>query len=353
MICSSALVGIARKQDAKIRAYLEGGGPVEFWYADCRMEGAEEERMCRLHALGFDNYPVAHIPAIDALSSHLFFFERVLGADITSTHGNNGYLFDSWCQPFIDGPDAIFSMNARLDASPIWQVYEAAIAAYLHDTPKEDVLPLAFPGVCPLDIACNVCGPEAFFLLLYEEPEAAEHLLDAIVTLAAQARERIETLGVRVVSSYGFPGVYCNDLRLPSLSPSHVMRFVLPRYSRLAEECGGLVMALNSPDVDVLRSAMSINGLAGCLFDKTLSLSTIREYLGDKLFAIHNYCYDDALDRPTLRDGIWWNPIVQSYSRELEEVYREMDARTSMMVTIERPSLEEVCAVRQALQSAL
>lgn len=58
---------------------------------------------------------------------------------------------------------------------------------------------------------------------------------------------------------------------------------------------------------------------------------------------------DESLDRPTLRDGIWWNPIVQSYSRELSKVYRKFADEHSLLIAIERPSLTEALAVRRGL----
>ena len=92
-----------------------------------------------------------------------------------------------------------------------------------------------------------------------------------------------------------------------------------------------------------------MDGIIGCAFDKRLSLATIKQYIGAKVFLLPDYIFDDAFDRPTCRDGIYCNPIVQSYSRELTTVYQELADSCTLAIAIERPSLAEVCAVRRDL----
>ena len=343
------LPDIVHAQDARIRAFLDGSSLQQFWFANCPMHGTVEEHFGQLHALGFDNYPMAQIPAVDALNPYLFLFERMLGAELGAVDGSKGDFFHTWCTPCIQHPDDVFNLTATPERSLVWQAYEQAIANYLHETPAEERLPVMFPGISPLDTACNLCGAEPFFLLLYEEPEVAEQLLDTIVTLQIEVQRRLQSLGAHPVSPFGFPGVYCNDLHLPSLSPAHVAHFILPRYARIAAECGGLLLSLLCADTAILQAALGIAGVMGCAFHNSLPFTAIKQHLHSKLFIIPHYCYDDALDKPTCRGGIWWNPIVQSYSRELPAVYREFSGGHSLLISIERPSLAEVCTVRQAL----
>jgi hypothetical protein len=338
------LSDMVRTNDLKIRSYLEGGNRVQFWHAQCPAKLEE------LQGLGFDNYPVAHIPVVDAIRPYLFFFERILGAEVESPGGHEGDFFHSWCKPLIRDVSEISRLTVDPTASPVWQTYESAIRDYMSKTPANQRLPIAFPGLSPLDMACNLCGAESFFLMLYEEPEAAERLLDVIVTVQIEAHRRIRELGVRVVAPYGFPGVYCCDLQLPLLSPEHVGRLILPCYKRLGEACGGLLLAFLCADPYILRTVLRWECLIGCSFDKRLPFSAIKKHLGRKLFVISSYCYDDALDKPTLRGGIWWNPIVQTYSRELQEVYREFVETANLLISIERPFLAEVLEQRRVLE---
>ena len=173
-IAISQLPAIAVQQDAKIRACLSGEGPMQFWYAQYPLEGGGVERYTRLHQLGFDNYPVAHIPNLDALQPSLFFFERILGGNLKVVDGREGNFFHTWCPPLLHDAEAVLRLSIDLDASPLWGQCEAAIRAYLQETSAENRLPVLFPGCSPLDMACNLYGTEDFFLLLYETPEAAD-----------------------------------------------------------------------------------------------------------------------------------------------------------------------------------
>ena len=101
MTGSATVPGIIRAQDARIRACLEGRSQAHFWYACCPMSGPAEASLQQFHALGFDNYPLAQIPAVDALRTYLFFFERILGAKVVSPAGHDGDFFQTWCQPWI------------------------------------------------------------------------------------------------------------------------------------------------------------------------------------------------------------------------------------------------------------
>lgn len=269
------LTQIVHVQDAKIRAYLAGDSPRHFWFANCPMQGTSAEQLLQLHALGFDNYPMAHIPTLEALNTHLFLFERLLGATLEGVDGQLGDFFHTWCKPCIQRVDDVHALAVAPEESRIWQAYEQAIADYLRRTPIAEQLPIMFPGISPLDTACNLCGAEAFFLLLYEEPAIAQYLLNTIVTLQITVYQRLKSLSARLVSPYGFPGVYCNDLQLPSLSPAHIARFILPAYARIAAECGGLLLSLLCADAEIVQSVLGLPGVMGCAFDKSLPFTTI------------------------------------------------------------------------------
>jgi len=94
---------------------------------------------------------------------------------------------------------------------------------------------------------------------------------------------------------------------------------------------------------------MNQDWVIGCSLDKRLPLPEIRDVIGKKVFNVANYAYDDTLDRPTARDGIYWNPIVQCHSRDIGRIYSGMNGECSMAVTIERPTLGEVVRVRDQL----
>ena len=154
---------------------------------------------------------------------------------------------------------------------------------------------------------------------------------------------------MRVLNSYGFPGIYCNDLQMTNLSPPLVERFLLPQYQSLASRCDGLILCLNSADIGLAAKTLRMDSLFGCAFDKRMPLAVIRQIIDAKLFVIHNYAYDDAYSQPKYRDGLWWNPIVQTYSRELDTAYNELAATCTMLIVLERPTLQEVVATRQRL----
>jgi hypothetical protein len=211
--------------------------------------------------------------------------------------------------------------------------------------------PVELPGLCPLDTACNLCGAENFFSMVYEAPEAVDHLLDSLVKMLLGVHRRLARLEARPVAAYGFPGVYCNDLQLSFLSPAHIARFVLPCYQRMAASCGGLLLALNASDLGILEAVLHIPKLIGCAFSKALPLSVIKQRLGSKVFLIANYVFDEAFDKPTYHNGLWCNPIVQTYSRELPAAYRELSGSSNLAIAIERHRIEDVCEERRKLQT--
>lgn len=149
---------------------------------------------------------------------------------------------------------------------------------------------------------------------------------------------------------WGFPGVYANDLQMPYLSPAHVAHLLLPVYARVAREAGPLIFSLNCADPGVMREALAMPGLLGCAFDKRLRLPDIAAVLGEKLFVINHYIYRHGFDRPTLHDGAYCNPIVQTYSREVGRVVRAIGREHSLFVGIERRTYAAVRAVRARLQ---
>jgi len=135
------------------------------------------------------------------------------------------------------------------------------------------------------------------------------------------------------------------------ISPAMIERFLLPRYFRAAESVGGMILILNCPDVSLAELALKQDSIIGCGFDKRMSLDDIDRILGDKLFVIYNGIYNPDIDHPMEIDGIWCNPIVQSYSEELAEVYQRLHDKHSFLITIERYSIEEAAQTRKDLQT--
>ncbi|MBI4027629.1 MAG: hypothetical protein HY360_21765 [Verrucomicrobia bacterium] len=334
---NDSLADIAREQDAKISAYLRKRERTRFWYAGCG-----DASLPQLHALGFDNYPLAKI----AFKDPIFFFERILGCSTHVLDGQAGSFFHTWCQPMIESPGDIRQATFNLETNETWQTYLDAVARYADAGGDLPVGDLAF---YPLDLASNLCGTERFFTWMIDAPEHVEFLFDRISDLYLETRRRLLRLGIRLVNHLGFPCVYCSDLQLPYLSPPLVERFILPQYERVARECGGMFLALLQSNMRILERVMATDAILGCSFDKRLPLEEIKRRIGRKLFVLDHYLYDDALDRPTCRDGTYWNPIVQDYSREIEEVFRVLGGTTSLITCIERPSLHEVLGVRDGL----
>lgn len=340
---------IARVQEAKARAYLQTRRQTRLWHASCPMPGSYADSMSALHALGFDNAPFG---AVD-FGNGIFFYEQVMGCRLKVLDGREGSFFHTWCEPIISSPEQIDRLEVDLRANPVWEAYGAAVRRYVASTPPAAALPLTPWACCPLDLACSLCGAERLYTFMYDAPGEVETLFARITDTYLETRRQMEATGVRWITGLGFPGVYISDLHLPGLQPAFVERFVLPSYERLVRECGGGIVAVHSADTGVLTRILAWDDVVGCFFDKRLPFPAIRDRLGNKLFMIANYAYDDAVDRPTLKGGMYWNPIVHSYSRELDAVYGEFARDFSMLVMIERPTLDEVCRVRDGLRGLL
>jgi len=331
------LQDLACALDAKIGAYLLKKNRTHFWYASC-----PDAALPQLHALGFDNYPLADV----GFSDRMFFFERILGCPMHVVDSKTGSFFHTWCLPVIGELRDIRRVTCDLDTNETWRPYFEAVARY---TRGGGTLPVGSFPFNPLDLACNLCGTQRLFTWMVDAPEDVALLFETITTTYLEAHRQLIALGVRLVNLFGFPGVYCSDLQLPYVSPAMVERFVLPQYELVARECGGMILALLHPDARILERIMATDAILGCSFDKRIPLTEIRQRIGHKLFVLFNYLYDDSLDRPTCRDGTYWNPIVQGYSREAVEVFRVLGRTTSLITWIERPSLDEVCRVRDML----
>jgi len=337
----NVLIDIARCLDERFAAFFQQSSPARGWYANCPMPGDRAAVYQQWHAAGFWNYPFAEVPFADTW----LFFERLAGGRSHVLDGQRGSTFHTWCEPAILLPADIDRIPAKVTGLPLWQVYETAVLA------ARGLLPIPLMAFTPLDWACSLCGTERFFLLMLDDAGTAEALLDRLTALYLSCCRRLQTLKIASRMPFGFPGIYVNDLQMPYLSPAHVARFVLPQYERVADEFGPMLLSLNCADVGVMRRVLAMEGVIGCAFDKRLPLPVITEHLGSKLFVISNYIYHRDFDRPTLHRGTYCNPIVQTYSEEIEKVCRVIGPGHRLLIILERHSFAEVCAARSRLES--
>jgi hypothetical protein len=337
---------IAAALDSKIRACLVEGQRTHFWFAS--FPGAGLDRIEELHALGFDNYPLA--PIRDPYP--ILFFEKIFGCEICVQDRSAPSFFNTWPIPRFNAPAELAGLPPDLEAQPAWREYLAAVDDYLAATPPPERLSVAAKAFCPLDLACNLCGAENVFVWMHEAPAEIRALFDGMADLYLAARRRLLKCGARLVNGRGFPGLTCSDLQLPSISPDMIRRFILPCYAKVARACGGAFVGCDWSDPDLLEEVMHCDWVLGGSCDRRLSPAEIRRSLGRKILVLPYYAYDDTLDRPTPRDGLYWNPIVQCHSRDAEAVYREIGRQGSLAIYIERPSLAEVIAVRKRMESA-
>lgn len=336
MMCKyHSLTDIARSQDERHAAFFRQPAHAHAWYASCPMPGDREAAFGQWHDAGFWNYPFAEEPF-----DTLFFFERLAGARVQTQNDRERSTFNTWCEPMAD----IDRIPTEVTGLPLWQAYEEAVPA------ARGALPMMRPAFTPLDWACNLCGTERLFLLLYDDEDAVGALLERLTALYLSGCRRLQALAVDCRTPFGFPGVYANDLQMPYLSPEHVERLLLPQYEKVAGAFGPIILSLNCAYVDVMRRVLAMEGVLGCLFDKRLPLPVIADHLGEKAFVINHYIVHPEFDRPTLHQGIYCNPIVQTYSEEIGEVWRVVGPGHRMVITVERPGFEEVCAVREGLE---
>jgi hypothetical protein len=185
--------------------------------------------------------------------------------------------------------------------------------------------------------------------MMYDDITAVDQLFNYLAGIYISCFNQLKDTGIEIKNMYGFPGVYCNDLQMPYISPYMIRRFILPCYERVARACDGLIVSINCSDVVLAEEMLNLDGVIGATFHMGIPIQEIRRLLGRKLFVMNHYVYLNELDKPTLIDGIYCNPIVQSYSRELELVWQELSPYCSMLVTIERYSLDQVVKTRNNL----
>jgi hypothetical protein len=339
-----SLQSIAAARDRKVQACLRGGVRTHFWYAGAAEEGAGD--IAQLHRMGFDNYPLAPID-----DPHGFlFFEELFGCDIVVQDRAAPSPFTTWPLPKFASPDEMPASAPALDGHPIWHAYFGAVREYLDSVDGAERLPLPARGFSPLDLACNLCGTANLFLWMKEAADGVHRLFDVAADLYLAVRGRLRDAGVSMVNYLGFPCVSCSDLQMPAISPDAIRRFVLPCYAKVARACGGAFIGLDCDDASLFGEVMRLDWLLGCSFDRRLPLPLIRREIGQKVFVLPHHAYDEGLDRPTLKDGLYWNPIVQCHSRDAEAVFRELAESCSMAITIVRPRLAEVVEVRNRMR---
>jgi len=337
------LKSITDELDRKIQSCLSGRKQTHFWYAS--FAGANANHIGQLYEMGFDNYPLA--PVEDP--HRILFFEKLFGCDICVKDKSAPSFFNTWPVPKIRCRSDLVCLKPDLNDNVVCQEYLNAVSCYLDFTTGENQLPVAARAFYPLDLACNLCGAENLFAWMLEAEEDVLQFFDRMADLYLAVRERLLGFGARLVNALGFPCVTCSDLQLPCLSADMIRRFVLPCYEKVARACGGAFIGLDCCDIGLLEEVMGFDWLVGCSFDRRLPLAEIRRTIGKKIFVLPYYAYDDGFDRPTLKDGIYWNPIVQCHSRNAEDVYREMAQQCNMVIIIERPGLQDVVAVRKRM----
>ena len=328
-------------QDAKVRAFL-AGQRTHFIFASYPLTGAYNEAVPEMHRLGFDNYPRLEV------GPGFFFLEQLLGCTLKVVDGHTGSFFHTFCEPVSATVGAGVSAGEAL-RGVAWRGYRDSVKRALDAAGL--ALPVDFLTFSPFDCACNVYGTQRFLSALVDDPQGAADALARVSDLFLACCEDLGAHGIKLTNPYGFESLYCNDLQLCALSPGHIARFVLPVYQALAKASRGLIAAFNFHDIGLVREAMGIEGLIGCAVDRRVPLAEIREMLGSRLFVANSYLYDDTTDRPFLRDGQWWNPIVQTHGRGLAEVWAALADKCSLLVTVERPSLAEVCRVQNDLRA--
>ena len=336
---------ILKKQDEKIRRYLETGEKTHFFFAGFpRRSGIRLDGLIKAHQMDFDNYPFGKT----GTKSGFLFFESLIGSRLRCID-NQTDSFHVYCEPCIQDPAEISRLSVDLDTNPVWTAHLNEIADSLQADSADPDVPVPLFGLSIFDCACNLCSAERLFIWMLEHEDHVHRLLDFCSDLYIECFRRLQRLGYRIVTSYGFPGVYCNDLHLRNLSPQLIERFVLPQYIKIAKSCGAMLLNMGFADLGLVEKVLSVEQIIGCAFDRRIPLDTIKRIIGRKLFLIHNYIYYDWLDKPTLINGIYCNPIVQTYGRELPQAFTALSETCSMLVYIERHTLNEIQRVKDRL----
>lgn len=343
-MAETGLIEVAQAQDEKIASYLEKKKG-SFIYAYFPNSG-DADGVVRAHAAGFDNYPFAKVRNPNGL----YFIERLLGCSLRTSGEGSSNTFNTSCEPIIRDAGDILKLDMNFGNKEIWQEYKESIEAYKAAVPESEKLPMQSLNMSPFDVACSLCGTENLFIWMYEEPEAADLLLNKAMNAYLWLFYSIKRLGMKQVNLYGFPCLYANDLLLVNLSPEMIARFMLPLYERAARSWRGLMLAINSPDTGLIKRITGEDWIVGCCIDKRVALSEVREMIGDRLLIVNHCLRDPRYDKPTLVDGMWVNPIIQSHGDDLEGVWRALKDK-NLLVTIERRTLEEVVDTLHSLKS--
>ena len=336
---------ILEKQDAKIKRYMDTREKTFFFYAGHPVDrNGYLDNLIDVHDMGFDNYPLAAARN----DGGFLFMERLLGCPMKSVGGRTD-SFHLFCEPFVKATEDIGRLRIDLDTNPVWRSFVQDIEKD-RETIQLDLPVMSF-GLSLIDWACSLCSPETLFMWMMDDEPEVHHLLGFISDVYIECVRRLEQIFGRVVDSHGFPCVYCSDLHFRNISPRLIEKFVLPQYARIARSCGGMILSLGTADMDLVRMTLRVEEILGCAFDARIPLDSIEQILGRKLFVIYNYVYYDWLDKPTLINGIYCNPIVQSYSRELKKAHSALSPTRSMIIYIQRYSFAEVCAVKKELEA--
>jgi len=330
------LFKIAAALDEKIKRQINGSKE-HFISASYPSSLTYYDYMHELHDSGFDNYPVVNIANPEAI----FFMEKIIGCKMRYIDGKSDF-FHTFCIPYITKAGDVDKINIDLSSNLVWNGYYGKIQG--HTVSPAAILPISLPAFCPLDTACAIMGVSEFLTLLADDMCGANHVIDFICDLYIAIVERIKKLNVRTIGAIGYPGTYISDLNTINISPKTLEK-IMPFYEKTAEFCGGMTLNIAVPDISLMRDIVNIPSFYGFFFDSRLKLKDISKILGKKLFIIYNYIFDDKLDKVTLKEGVYVNPIVHAHSRNITEVFDELAEDHSIMALICRNDKQETIDV--------
>jgi PAS domain S-box-containing protein len=96
-------------------------------------------------------------------------------------------------------------------------------------------------------------------------------------------------------------------------------------------------------DVSKIEANKFSLSVTGFVFDKRIPFTTIKRLLGKKLFIMFNEVYLKELNAPTLKDGLYCNPIIDSHGEDVDEAFDILSNEHSMYIYIERHTFKQVC----------
>jgi len=181
--------------------------------------------------------------------------------------------------------------------------------------------------------------------------QGAGYVLNFICDLYIDMITRIKKLNVKTISAVGYAGTYSSDLNTINISPE-MLEKIIPVYEKAANFCNGIILNIAVPDIYLMKDIASVPSFYGFFFDSRLKLRDISKILTlkKKLFVIANYIFDDKLEKATLKDGVYVNPIVHAHSKNITEVFAELADEHSIMAMIFRNDKQEIINVANKIK---